>query len=145
VSSLKALANGNFEEVVNDVLPDLKAVETVVLCSGKIYYELIEEREKLQIDTIAFVRLEQLYPLPLKQLEKVLSVYSKNVKLIWAQEEPENMGAWCYILQSLRSWNLDVVSTPASASPAAGSPKVHEKRMKVMMSKVFAYAQVASK
>jgi 2-oxoglutarate dehydrogenase E1 component len=144
VSSLKELAGGYFQPVINDSGLDAKSVDTLVLCTGKIYYELLEEREKLQVDNIAFIRLEQLYPLPIKQLEKVLASYSKKVKLLWVQEEPENMGAWNYMLRALRSWNLEVISTPASASPAAGSPKVHEKRMKEMMSKVFAHAQVSA-
>ena len=144
VSSLKELAGGYFQPVINDSGLDANSVDTLVLCTGKIYYELLEEREKLQVDNIAFIRLEQLYPLPIKQLEKVLASYSKKVKLLWVQEEPENMGAWNYMLRALRSWNLEVISTPASASPAAGSPKVHEKRMKEMMSKVFAHAQVSA-
>jgi len=144
VSSLKEMSDGVFSEVIDDTGINPKNVETIALCSGKIYYELVEEREKLQVDSIAFIRMEQLYPLPLKQIEKVLIAYSKNVKLLWVQEEPENMGAWNYMLRHLRSWNLEVVATPPSASPAAGSPKMHERRMKEMMSKVFSYAQIVT-
>jgi 2-oxoglutarate dehydrogenase E1 component len=88
------------------------------------------------------VRLEQLYPLPEKQIRELIASYGKGCKLVWAQEEPENMGAWTYMLRSMRDLNLEVASLPASASPATGSPKVHERRMNDMLNKVFSYSQI---
>lgn len=143
VSSINEMTVGGFQEVLDDNSVNKKDVDTVVFCSGKVYYEILEAKEKIgSVDNMAFIRLEQLYPLPEKQIREVLKGYGKNVKFIWAQEEPENMGAWSYILGSLRDLNPAVVSLPASASPATGSPKVHEKRMNDMMNRLFTYSGV---
>jgi 2-oxoglutarate dehydrogenase E1 component len=141
VSSLAEMAKGRFQEVLDDTLINKKDVDTVVLCSGKVYYEALEEREKLGADNIALVRVEQLYPLPEKQIREVLASYGKKIKLVWLQEEPENMGAASYMLLALRDLALECISLPASASPAAGSPKIHEHRMRIMMGKLFSYAK----
>jgi 2-oxoglutarate dehydrogenase E1 component len=143
VSSLNELAKGTFMEVIDDASVNKKDVDTVVLCSGKVYYEILEQKEKLGAgENIAVIRLEQLYPLPLKQIESTLAGYGKKAKLLWVQEEPENMGAWSYIMRMLRHLNLEVISLPASASPATGSPKVHEKRMNDMMQRLFENSKV---
>ena len=138
VSTLQEMAKGQFQEIINDASVKAKDVNTVVLCSGKVYYDILEQKEKRQTgDDMAVVRLEQLYPLPEEQLRKIIAEYSKAKRVIWAQEEPENMGAWTYMLRSLRDLNLEVIAPAASASPAAGSPKVHEKRMTAMMDRLF--------
>lgn len=138
VSSIEELATGAFQEAIDDASVQKKEVDTVVLCTGKIYYEILEEKERLKSgENMAVIRLEQLYPFPDKQLRAILAAYPKKAKLIWAQEEPENMGAWSYILRMLRDLSPDLVSVPASASPATGSPKVHEQRTKAMMQRLF--------
>jgi 2-oxoglutarate dehydrogenase E1 component len=138
VSTLQEMAKGQFQEIINDASVKAKDVNTVVLCSGKVYYDILEQKEKRQTGAdMAVVRLEQLYPLPEEQLRKIIAEYSKAKRVIWAQEEPENMGAWTYMLRSLRDLNLEVIAPAASASPAAGSPKVHEKRMTAMMDRLF--------
>jgi 2-oxoglutarate dehydrogenase E1 component len=137
VSSLKDMAKGTFEMVMDDNAIDKKKVKKVVLCTGKMYYEMCEEREVRKVNDMAFVRLEQLYPFPQKALDKVLKGYGKNVELVWAQEEPENMGAWSYIMRMMRKTNIDVVAYPAQASPAAGSSKMHDLRMKQVMDQLF--------
>ncbi|MCC6600846.1 MAG: 2-oxoglutarate dehydrogenase E1 component [Crocinitomicaceae bacterium] len=143
VSSIKEMAAGRFREIIDDVIVSKKEVDTVVFCSGKVYYDILEEKEKTGSgENLAIVRLEQLYPLPEKQIRTLLKTYPKNSKLIWMQEEPENMGAWGYILRVLRDLNLEVIALPASASPATGSPKVHEHRTKTMMNKLFKNAKV---
>jgi 2-oxoglutarate dehydrogenase E1 component len=143
VSTLQEMAKGNFEELIDDAAVKAKDVNTVVLCSGKVYYDILEQKEKRQTGAdMAVIRLEQLYPLPEAKLRKVLGEYGKAKRIIWAQEEPENMGAWTYMLRSLRDLNLEVIAPPASASPAAGSPKVHEKRMNHMMDRLFSFAAV---
>jgi 2-oxoglutarate dehydrogenase E1 component len=120
-----------------------KDADTLVFCSGKIYYDILEQKEKNNIgENLAIIRLEQLYPLPEKQIAQLISLYNKKAKLVWAQEEPENMGAWSYIMRVMRNLNFDVVSLPASASPATGSPKVHEKRVQELMNKLFSGASV---
>jgi 2-oxoglutarate dehydrogenase E1 component len=143
VSSLAEMANGRFQEILDDTSVQKKDVDTVVLCTGKVYYDIIEEREKLQAgENMAIVRLEQLYPLPEKQIKALIASYGKNTKVIWCQEEPENMGAWSYMMRLLRDLSLEVVCLPASASPAAGSPKVHEQRVKKMLATLFENAKV---
>jgi 2-oxoglutarate dehydrogenase E1 component len=143
VSTIQEMAKGQFQEVIDDTDVKAKEVETIVLCSGKVYYDILEQKEKRQTgSTMAVVRLEQLYPLPEKQLRSVIAGYSKAKRIIWAQEEPENMGAWTYMLRCMRDLNLEVISPAASASPAAGSPKVHEKRMIAMMDRLFSYSSI---
>jgi 2-oxoglutarate dehydrogenase E1 component len=138
VSKIEDLAKGGFREVIDDNIKARKQTKVVALCTGKVYYELLEEKEKRGLtDEISLVRIEQLYPLPEKQIRELLGKYGKKAQLVWCQEEPENMGAWSYMMRSLRDLNLDVVSLPASASPATGSPRVHEMRMNKMITTLF--------
>jgi 2-oxoglutarate dehydrogenase E1 component len=145
VSSINDMAKGRFTEVVDDPTINKKEVDTIAFCSGKVYYDILEQKEKQGTgDNIAVIRLEQLYPLPIKQIEAVLKGYSKNCKLLWVQEEPENMGAWTYIMRMMRSYNMDVISPAASASPAAGSPKVHERRHLDMIQRLLNHSKVGA-
>jgi 2-oxoglutarate dehydrogenase E1 component len=137
VSSIKEMAKGSFQMVIEDNSVDKKKVNKVVLCTGKMYYDMLEEREKRGVSDMALIRLEQLYPFPEKALEKALKGYGKKVQLLWAQEEPENMGAWSYIMRMMRKSNIDVIAYPAQASPAAGSSKMHEARMRQVMEQLF--------
>ena len=138
VSSLKDMSKGSFQMVIEDNSVDKKKVNKVVLCTGKMYYEMLEEREKRGVTDMALIRLEQLYPFPQKALDNALKGFGKNAQLLWAQEEPENMGAWSYIMRMMRKSNIDVVAYPAQASPAAGSSKMHEARMRLVMDQLFA-------
>jgi 2-oxoglutarate dehydrogenase E1 component len=97
VSSMEELANGSFQEIILDTQVDAKKTETIVLCSGKVYYDIIEEREKNKSDRTAVVRVEQLYPLSQAHLIEVFKTYPKAKNVVWMQEEPKNMGAWQYI------------------------------------------------
>lgn len=138
VSTVEELASGTFQEVIDDPNADHANVDTLVLCSGKFYYEMIEKAEEQGVKNAAFIRMEQLYPLPEKQLDDVVSKY-KNVKqMIWAQEEPENMGAWHYIALSLRKYDLINISRRSSAAPAAGSSALHKRRLKDLFDRLFA-------
>jgi 2-oxoglutarate dehydrogenase E1 component len=137
VSTLDELATGKFMEVIDDGQADAKQVTRVVLCSGKIYYELLEHKEKDQANEIALVRLEQLYPLPIEQLLALKKKYKNVVDWIWVQEEPANMGAWSYLLRVLEELPLKVISRPESASPATGSHHAHEREQKALIGKVF--------
>ena len=119
-STMEELATGRFREVMDDTL-DPKKVEKVVFVSGKLYYELLEEREKRGDTTTALVRVEQLYPLPSNQIEDVLKRYTAAKKIVWAQEEPRNMGAWSYMALHFPQQRPLVVSPPESAAPASGS------------------------
>lgn len=139
VSTLNDMAQGRFQEVLDDASVSKKDVETLVFCSGKIYYDILEQKEKTGGgSSMSVVRLEQLYPLPEKKIREIIQSVNKKARLLWVQEEPENMGAWSYIMRVLRDLNFEVISLPASASPATGSPKVHEKRMNDIMGKLFA-------
>ena len=138
ISSLSDMEKGGFTEVIPDMAVDYKTASTVAFCSGKVYYEVQEQKAKRNKgDDICVIRLEQLYPLPEKKIREILSGAKKMKRLVWLQEEPENMGAWNYILRMMRDLPWEVVSLQASASPATGSPKVHEKRMNKLFEVLF--------
>ena len=142
VSTISDLAGSTFQELIDDASVNKKDVDTVALCSGKIYYDILEEKEKTNSgENIAVVRLEQLYPLPQKQIDALVKKYGSDKKFIWVQEEPKNMGAWSYLLGNIENVTLDIIARPASGSPAAGSPRIHEHRQKVLMDKLFSYAK----
>jgi len=137
-SSLKELAQGSFQEIIDDAGADASKVEKVVLCTGKLYYELLEQQETRQNQNIAVIRLEQLYPFPQKQFDAIVTKYNNSKELIWAQEEPENMGAWTYMLRKLRAHNIQLISRAESGSPATGSSKRHAAEQKALVERIFA-------
>ena len=117
----------------------------VVMCSGKIYYDLIEEREKAKINNIVFIRLEQLYPFPAKTLARVLKKF-KNAKFVWCQEEPKNMGAWNTVrnyiertleMINLRNINIKYVGRSASSTTATGNSNKHLAQQKEILEKII--------
>ena len=136
VSKLEDFSNGSFQEIIDDVTVDAKKVKKVVFCSGKIYYELDKKRQELGDKETAIVRLEQLYPLNEEKVDAIISQYG-NAELVWAQEEPENMGAWTYILRKLRKYPFDVVSPAESAATAPGSSKRWAAIFEEVINKVF--------
>jgi len=143
-SSLDEMASGTFQEVIDDAAAVAGNIDTVVFCSGKFYYEMKVKAAELGVDNMAFVRVEQLYPLPKTQMEHIIAKYNaKNI--VWAQEEPENMGAWNYIAMKLRHIPFQGVFRPSSAASAEGSKKLHEKRLKKLFADVFSFASVAAK
>jgi 2-oxoglutarate dehydrogenase E1 component len=140
-STLEAMEKGGFCEVLDDTGVDVNHVDTVVLCSGKFYYEMKVKAKELGVQNMAFVRVEQLYPLPEKQINEIIGKYSPT-QVIWAQEEPANMGAWTYMAMNLRALNLVGIHRGASAAPAEGSKKLHEKRLSNLYDSLFAYAKL---
>ena len=144
VSGFAAMAKGGFQKVIDDprmtTAAARKPVDTVVLCSGKVYYDLIERLEEQAAPNIAFVRVEQLHPLPQAELDAVVQQYGSDVNCIWVQEEPQNMGAWSFMLQHYTSVPLSVISRSLSASPASGSSAVHAKRQSAIIDEVFSHA-----
>lgn len=142
VSSLDEMAKGRFQEVIDDPNANHAAVDSLVLCSGKFYYEMSEKAAEMGVENMAFVRIEQLYPLPHKQILSVIESYPNVKNLIWAQEEPENMGAWRYMAMQLRQLNLTGIYRKASAAAAEGSSSLHKRRLKRLFEDVFNYAQV---
>ncbi|MCX8020279.1 MAG: 2-oxoglutarate dehydrogenase E1 component [Chitinophagaceae bacterium] len=123
-SALNEFTEGSFREVLDDELAVPEKISKVLFCSGKIFFELHEKRIKDKRDDIAIIRLEQLYPLPVKQLESVYEKY-KKATWFWVQEEPLNMGAACYLQMNLKDFHFGIVSRQASASPATGHYKIH--------------------
>ena len=141
VSSISEMSDGNFQEIIDDSNAIPSKINKVVLCSGKFYYDLIEEYEQNILEDIAFVRLEQLYPFPEHQLRSIVKKYGKNSQYIWTQEEPENMGPWSYILRKWKLSDIICFSRNESGSPASGSPKVHEIRHQEIIKKVMSYSK----
>ena len=136
VSSVTDFTDGRFEAVIDDVVNPTK-VTKLVFCSGKIYYELAAQREILKRNDIAFVRIEQLFPLHRTEIKRILNKYKNIKKYVWAQEEPLNMGAWGYMLQNFTEVKLSVVAQNPSAAPASGSSSRFKKRHKEVIDKVF--------
>ena len=137
VSPLEDFATGTFQPILDDPTADPKKIKRLVLCTGKIYFELLEKKEKLNDETVALVRLEQIYPLNNEGISKILDKYSDRTSLVWAQEEPENMGAWSYILRNFRDTNIEVISPVPSATPAPGSHKMFERIQCGIINRVF--------
>jgi 2-oxoglutarate dehydrogenase E1 component len=137
VSTLDEFTRGGFQELIDDTTVNPEDVTRVVFCSGKLYYDLIDHREKTAAFNTAIIRLEQLYPLPLNQMRDVISRYSKTRRFVWAQEEPANMGAWSFILRNFKEVELLMVARPESGSPATGSAKLHAIRQQKIIDKSF--------
>jgi len=138
VSTLEELTTGSFKELIDDdnTLAAAK-VKSVLCCSGKVYYDLLDKKEELRRKDVAIVRLEQLFPLPYKQLDAIVKKY-KNATFTWVQEEPSNMGSWAYLLSCYRKVDWQLISRKASASPATGYSKVHIKEQEDILTKSFA-------
>jgi 2-oxoglutarate dehydrogenase E1 component len=158
VSKLTAMAEGStFHRVLWDdaehnpelttirLQPD-EQIRRVIMCSGKVYYDLLEEREKRGIDDVYLMRLEQFYPWPMKSVTKELQRF-KKAELVWCQEEPRNMGGWSFVdpwleltldKQKLKMKRPRYVGRPASASPAAGLMSRHLKELQTFLNEAFA-------
>ncbi|TVZ56627.1 2-oxoglutarate dehydrogenase E1 component [Lutibacter sp. Hel_I_33_5] len=137
VNPIEDLADGTFQEVIDDTSVDKSNVKKVVFCMGKFYYDLLAEREKLDRNDIALVRIEQLFPLHESQLEAILNGYKNAERFVWAQEEPKNMGAWSFMLERFPKIRLEVASREYHAVPAAGSSARFKKRHQKVIDKVF--------
>jgi 2-oxoglutarate dehydrogenase E1 component len=132
VCNVDELANGKFHPFIpgRDV-EDQKSISRLVICSGKVYYDLMKFKEENEISDVAIGRLEQLYPFPDSDIEDWFSEYNHVKEIIWCQEEPQNMGAWWYVSTRIQKYlqkgqDLSYVGRQASASPAAGQKKIHE-------------------
>ncbi|MCB0460036.1 MAG: 2-oxoglutarate dehydrogenase E1 component [Flavobacteriaceae bacterium] len=136
VSSLEELAKGEFQTVIDDTInPD--KVKKLVFCTGKFYYDLLAERENLNNETVGLIRVEQLFPLDKEKLEEIIKRYKNVEKYVWAQEEPQNMGAWSHMLQRFDMVKLEVASLPYYAVPAAGSSTRFRVRHQRVIDNVF--------
>jgi len=142
VSTIAECSSGKFQSVITDD-PDgtKRSPDRVILCSGKVYYELHKKRAELEQMDVPILRLEQLYPLPEKSLYSALASYPEEAPVFWVQEEPENMGAWWYLHLAFerlfKRRSLSVVSRPASASPATGSAIRHKEQQERLLTAAF--------
>ena len=140
VSNLEELANGKFETVISETdALDTNKVTRLVFCGGKVYYDLLEKRRELDLEHVAIVRIEQLYPLPEARILEEIGKYPNLEDILWTQEEPRNQGAWYYLAPHMfrliappkpatrptKAYLRDPVARPPSAAPATGSPKIH--------------------
>ncbi|MGH9394531.1 MAG: 2-oxoglutarate dehydrogenase E1 component, partial [Terriglobales bacterium] len=142
-SPLAAFEQGEFQPVLQDASADPAAVRRVLLCSGKVYYDLAKSRQKRAAGDTAILRLEQLYPFPAAALQAAAAAFPGAVQWRWAQEEPENMGAWSFIAPRLRALlpertSLDHVSRKPSSSPATGSLRRHQQEQATLFDQAFA-------
>ena len=142
-SQLEELATGKFETVLSDVdNVNPEQITRLVLCGGKVYYDLLEQRRALGLDHVAIARIEQLYPLPEERLVAEIEKYSNLAEIVWTQEEPLNQGAWYYLAPEMyrivvphptKARILDPVARPASAAPATGSAKIHLQQQQALV------------
>ena len=142
-SSVEDFTTGEFQPVIDDpIIENKDAVQRVILCSGKVYYEMRAILDKKPDPRVAIVRVEQFYPVPAPELVRTLAHY-KNAELVWVQDEPENQGAWPFIALSLSKHlandKVRVVSRPASAAPSTGSAKVHAVEQEALLARALRF------
>ncbi len=137
VSGLSEFTSGHFYEIYEDLQVNPENVKQVVCCYGKIYYEIAERRDQLKSTDTAIIRIEQLYPFPGEQLTVIIKKYKNAKRFIWAQEEPENMGAWSFVNRIYKDVEFLPISRPQSGSPAAGLAEIHKIRQKKILDKIF--------
>jgi 2-oxoglutarate dehydrogenase E1 component len=147
VSCVADLADGAFHEVIDDAtVSDSNSVTRLLFCSGKVYYDLLTERERRQAKDTAIVRIEQLYPFPQKAIKSILQRYAQANAVAWVQEEPRNMGAWSFMLEHLSpllpSRNaLHYIGRGGQASPAVGAQKIHQQEQAQLVEQALAVVQ----
>lgn len=137
ISPLEHLSSQSFMEVIADEKAVHGEATILVFTTGKIYYELFERSQKLGREDVALVRIEQLYPFPIGEMRRIISSNSKAKRVLWVQDEPENMGAWPYISSKYPDLKLELISRRESASPAAGLPEKHKKSLERILNTVF--------
>ncbi len=135
VSPVDEFTSGRFQEVLDDTRADPMRVRRVLMCSGKVYFDLDDQRSQREAGEVAVVRVEQLYPFPEEPLKQALARYRKAKEWVWVQEESQNMGAWWFIEPRLRAmgYTVEYVGRDASASPATGSHRVHDREQKELV------------
>ncbi|HLX54164.1 MAG TPA: 2-oxoglutarate dehydrogenase E1 component, partial [Aquella sp.] len=144
MSDINELTNGSFKTVINDNGSSYKTAEKVLVCSGQVYYDLLNERNERKDNKAAIIRIEQLYPFPQEVFNAELAKYTRAREFVWVQEEPFNQGAWHQIRDNLQSAVNDrlqqqfrVVSRPSAAAPACGSTVMHNAQLKEILKQAF--------
>jgi len=136
-SSVDELAEGAFQEIIEDTVTQPEKIRKLVFTFGKLYYDLHKRQAEEGISNVAIVRIEQLYPLAVARMKLIIAKYPNLKKVVWAQDEPSNMGAWQHIQRFLPDVPFELVSRPASASPAGGLMYQHNSRLKKLLDAVF--------
>lgn len=141
ISSLDEFSSGSFFSCLQDIKENVQA-ERILLCSGKVFYDLLEQRERVNDIQVAILRIEQLYPFPQQELQKLLAPYTKLQEIFWVQEEPKNMGAWEYVQLMWKDCfpnypRLHYIGRTKRASPAVGSYKSHSKERESFLQKAY--------
>ena len=140
-SPVEDFTSGAFQPVISDAQVDPAKVRRVLFTTGKIYYDVVAARDKQGVDDTAVIRIERLYPSPIDEIKAELAKYAQDVEITYVQDEPKNMGAWPFF--ALVLWNyldgrkLNLVSRPASSSPAVGSAKTHQAEQEAMLARLF--------
>jgi 2-oxoglutarate dehydrogenase E1 component len=144
VSDLSELSKGSFQPVIGEVDEAIepKKVKRVVVCSGRVYYDLVAHRREAKSNDIVILRIEQLYPFAHKQFDAEIKKYENATEVVWVQDEPQNQGAWFYVEHHLREgmregMKLAYSGRPASASPAVGYYAKHYEQQKVLIEGAF--------
>ena len=138
ISTKEELAEGSFQTVLDDPSADTKKIKTLVFCTGKFYYDLLDRKEKDERDDVALVRLEQLFPIPTSRIKEIINKYENVDDLVWAQEEPRNMGAYSHLLLHLNEMrDFRVCSRKFYGAPAAGSAVRFKRRHERVINSVF--------
>ena len=148
MSKIETFSKEYFYEVLDDSEAP-EGAETLILCSGQVYYDLLEKRKEIGVNSAAIVRLEQLYPFPDKQLSNVIKRYRQANDIAWVQEEPRNRGPWTFIREHIESAigkkSIRYVGRKASASPATGSQAEHKRQLDALLAEAFEKARVLRK
>ncbi|WP_339610946.1 2-oxoglutarate dehydrogenase E1 component [uncultured Planktosalinus sp.] len=138
VSSKEEMANGSFQEMIDDPTANIKKVKSLVFCTGKFYYDLLEVKEENKRDDVALVRLEQLFPLPVDKMRAFIKKYKNADDVVWAQEEPRNMGAYSFLMMHFEeAKNFRICSRKFYSAPAAGSAVRSKRRHQRLIDSVF--------
>tara|TARA_B100001758_G_scaffold204529_1_gene184498 strand:- start:1190 stop:3997 length:2808 start_codon:yes stop_codon:yes gene_type:complete len=145
ISNLNELVDGNFSCVIDDNLKNKKNVKRLIMCSGKVFYDLMKKRNNKKIRNTAIIRIEQLYPFPYDDLEEILTKYENVKEYIWCQEEPLNQGAWFshrHRIQRVldrfsKGYEVSLISRPAAAAPAVGLMKLHLQQQQDLINKAI--------
>lgn len=137
ISTISDFTKSQFKRIIDDSNNEPEKVTRIVLCTGKLYYDLLKRKEELHATDIALLRIEQLYPFPKPELLLLFNKYKNALKIIWAQEEPMNMGAWFFIKNQITEYNIEGVYRIPSASPAVGLNELHHIQQDEIINKIF--------
>ncbi|TLS66262.1 2-oxoglutarate dehydrogenase E1 component [Mariprofundus erugo] len=142
-SPLEAFTAGRFQPVLAEEQVVAAAARRVLICTGKVYYDLLGERMQREIDDVAIIRVERLYPFPASELKQILAQYEGVREVVWVQEEPENQGAWLHLNSPIRQILLDEqkiygLTRPEAAAPAVGLARRHKEELRVLLERAFA-------